>query len=184
MHFTASHWVRWIWLLYTAFFFIEPINRHNLRYWLIFAGCYAIFLALYFGINFTRTAWQRALITAMFLEGMLYVPFNGGALGMFVFAAAFLPFCVESISLVLLLFAGGCATIVLEAWLLRLPFWSWLRASSSRSWLASATWPSPREDVPIPNCGWPRRKWSSSPNWPNASASPATCTTFSDIPSR
>lgn len=126
MNFTAHHWVRWIWLLYTAFFFIEPINRHNLRYWLIFAACYAVFLALYFAINFSRSAWQRALIAAMFLEGLLYVPYNGGALGMFVFAAAFLPFCIDSYWLVLSLFAAGTATIALEAWLLHLSFWSWV----------------------------------------------------------
>jgi two-component system, NarL family, sensor histidine kinase DesK len=126
MYFTAHHWVRWIWLLYTAFFFIEPINRHQTRYWLIFAGCYVVFLALYFAINFTQSKLQLAFIAAMFVEGLLYVPYNGGALGMFVFAAAFLPFCVDSSVRVLAVFAGGCAAISLEAWLLHLSIWNWV----------------------------------------------------------
>ena len=126
MNFTAHHWVRWIWLLYTAFFFIEPINRHQTQYWLIFAGAYIVFLALYFAINFTQSRLQLMFITAMFVEGLIYVPSNGGALGMFVFAAAFLPFCLDSSARVLAAFAGGCVVIGAEAWLLHLSIWNWV----------------------------------------------------------
>ncbi|HEY5055951.1 MAG TPA: hypothetical protein VII58_07310, partial [Acidobacteriaceae bacterium] len=36
-----------IWLAYLIFFFIEPVVRNSLRYWLECIGIAAVFLALY-----------------------------------------------------------------------------------------------------------------------------------------
>ncbi len=119
-------WVRFVWLLYTAFFFIEPIKRNQLGYWIEFSLAFVIFLALYFGIDYVRRPLQLAMIGAMFLEGLLYVPRNPGAIGIFIYAAAFLPFYIEYGPLVLAIFGGAVTAIAIEAWLLHLTVWAWM----------------------------------------------------------
>ncbi|MGH8179592.1 MAG: hypothetical protein ACRETR_01290, partial [Steroidobacteraceae bacterium] len=39
--------VNLVWLIWSAFFFIEPLQRNTVRDWLTFAGVYACFLAIY-----------------------------------------------------------------------------------------------------------------------------------------
>ena len=39
----------YVWLAYSAFFFIDPFLRHELRYWLECVAIYAVFLAIYVG---------------------------------------------------------------------------------------------------------------------------------------
>jgi two-component system, NarL family, sensor histidine kinase DesK len=124
--FPGAGWVRYVWLLYSAFFFIEPIKRNQAGYWLEFVVAYVIFLGLYFYINVLRGNLQLILIGAMYVEGLLYVPQNGSAIGIFIYVAAFLPFCIESNPIVLALFGGGTLLIALEAWLLHFSPWAWM----------------------------------------------------------
>jgi two-component system sensor histidine kinase DesK len=55
-----------------------------------------VFLFLYFGLFFLVNPRALAHIAGMVLLGLLYQPINGGACTFFIFAAAMLPFCVES----------------------------------------------------------------------------------------
>src|SRR5271170_2946505 len=43
-----------IWIVYSVFFFIEPIARRNRAYWIEFAVFYTIFLAIYSGLILDR----------------------------------------------------------------------------------------------------------------------------------
>ena len=115
-----------IWIVYSIFFFIEPINRHSRRYWLEFACFYAVFLALYSGIVLARRRWQSYVcITLLAILGIAYYPQNNGAFGCSIFAAAFLPFVTESLVICLGGIALLSASLVAEGILLPRSPWSW-----------------------------------------------------------
>ncbi|MGB7190985.1 MAG: histidine kinase, partial [Acidobacteriaceae bacterium] len=121
----ADYW-DFIWIVYSIFFFIEPINRHSRRYWLEFACFYAIFLALYSGIVLARRRWQSYVcLVSLAVLGIAYYPQNNGAFGCSIFAAAFLPFVTESLVICLSGVALLAASIVIEGILLHASPWSW-----------------------------------------------------------
>ncbi len=83
----------YVWLAYSIFFFIEPIFRHKLVYWLECAGIYALFLVVY--TAYVRTCERRTrlwMVGAMFALGMSVIHFNPGSSCFLVFVAAMLPF--------------------------------------------------------------------------------------------
>ena len=115
-----------IWLIYSIFFFIAPIELHTRRVWIEFGIFYAIFLALYSGIVLAQRRWiSYASIAAMAVLGIIYLPANAGATGCFIFAGAFLPFVAES----LLVCCGGiialCVALIAEGIRLHLSPWAW-----------------------------------------------------------
>jgi two-component system sensor histidine kinase DesK len=55
-----------------------------------------VFLFLYFGLFVLVSPRALVHVAGMVLLGLLYQPINGGACTFFIFAAAMLPFCVES----------------------------------------------------------------------------------------
>jgi two-component system, NarL family, sensor histidine kinase DesK len=116
-----------IWLVYSIFFFIEPIARHDRRYWIEFAVYYTIFLAIYTGMVFAHKRWQNyALLAAMGLLGILYFPKNNAAAGIYVYVAAFIPFVTDSLAICLATFALVCGTIIAQGLLMHnISPWSW-----------------------------------------------------------
>jgi two-component system, NarL family, sensor histidine kinase DesK len=118
-------WAFYMPLAYFVFFFLQPIFDHaGRKEWLLTALGTVVFLALYFGVLWTeRKPWQLAGIGAMVLVGALYAPFNTGGCCFFIFAAALLPYVVQSESGVLSLIAVILAVVGLETWLLHLSGW-------------------------------------------------------------
>ncbi len=115
-----------IWLVYSVFFFIEPIQRNTLRAWLEFAVFYALFVLFYTGIIMARRRWQNyACLTLMAVLGAVYYPMNNGAVGCYIFAAAFLPFVTESLAICLSGIALLCVSCALEGILLHTTTWAW-----------------------------------------------------------
>jgi two-component system, NarL family, sensor histidine kinase DesK len=109
----------YIWLLYSVFFFIDPIMSHSRRLWIETIIIYAIFLAIYVSYMRARTTRQRhLLIGSFYLLGIVSFPINGGAPSFFVYATAFLPFVVVStavfVSVLILMVLG----LFVEAYLL------------------------------------------------------------------
>jgi two-component system, NarL family, sensor histidine kinase DesK len=116
-----------VWIAYSFFFFIEPIVRHNRAYWIGFAGFYAIFVAIYAGMVFTRKRWQHyALLAAWGVLGAIYFPKHNEALGTFIFVAAFIPFVTESLVVSVSTIALASSAIVAEGLLLHINPWSWV----------------------------------------------------------
>ena len=115
-----------IWLVYSLFFFVYPIERNTLQVWLGFAAAYGLFLACYLGVIYGRS--QRWKIGSLFAMGVLcvsYYPWNPGAAGMFIYVAALAPFVVESI-----LFGVGAVLVsalltVVEGVYLHGSPWTW-----------------------------------------------------------
>jgi two-component system, NarL family, sensor histidine kinase DesK len=90
-------WSPLFWVVYLGFFFIDPVMSHaSLRLWLLDTVGAALFLILYFGLFFVECPRGLLHICGMVLLGLLYQPINGGACTFFIFAAAMLPFCVET----------------------------------------------------------------------------------------
>jgi two-component system, NarL family, sensor histidine kinase DesK len=109
----------YIWLAYSAFFFIDPVLRHESRFWLQCVGIYVVFLAIYVGFMRAHTARQRHLLLAAFyLLGVASLPLNTGASSFFIYASSFLPFAVVSAPVVVGLIALQCFGFVAEGlWL-------------------------------------------------------------------
>ena len=127
----ARRWVRflppisrpapaaYIWLAYSIFYFIEPIYRHQARYWMECLGVYTIFLLLYVGMDVMESIrFRLGLVAGFAVLGIAALPLNPGASAFFIYAAAYLPFLVVSIPAVLVLTAVNCALLVGEALLL------------------------------------------------------------------
>lgn len=115
-----------IWLIYSIFFFIQPIEQHTRRGWINFGIFYSIFLALYSGIVLAQRRWlSYGCLLAMAVLGVIYLPANGGATGCFIFAGAFLPFVVESLQFCLGGIVALCIVLIIEGILLHLSPWAW-----------------------------------------------------------
>jgi two-component system sensor histidine kinase DesK len=90
-------WSPLLWVVYLGFFFIQPVMDHvSLKMWLLDGLGAVVFLLLYWGLFVLAHPRALAHIAGMVLLGLLYQPINGGGCTFFIFAAAMLPFCVES----------------------------------------------------------------------------------------
>ena len=94
-----SHWA-WVWLAYTGFFFIQPIMEPSLNVWLGTLAVLAVFLWIvvrYFRAMDRALPAQLWIPVATFGLGLISYPWNQGASTFFAYAAAFLPFMIESV---------------------------------------------------------------------------------------
>ena len=90
-------WSPLLWVLYLGFFFIDPVISHaSFRIWFLDLTGATVFLFFYFGLFALQNPKAVAHIVGMVLLGVLFMPINAGACTFFIFAAAMLPFCVDS----------------------------------------------------------------------------------------
>ncbi len=90
-------WSPLLWVVYLGFFFIDPVLSHaSAKLWLLDGLGAAVFLVIYFGLFWLQNPLGWAHIVGMELLGILFQPINSGACTFFIFAAAMLPFCVET----------------------------------------------------------------------------------------
>jgi two-component system, NarL family, sensor histidine kinase DesK len=105
----------WIWLGYTGFLFIPPLMEPSRYLWLGTLAVFATFLGIFHGYVRATDEGQPTrfwMIAATFLLGFVTFPWNQGASTFFVYAAAFLPFAIESVRRVLWLFLFECVVIL------------------------------------------------------------------------
>ncbi|HEX3437893.1 MAG TPA: sensor histidine kinase [Pseudacidobacterium sp.] len=115
-----------VWILYSLFFFIEPLERNNRHFWIRFLVFYAIFVVLYSGLLLARTKRQAYLfLTALGISGIAWMPFVNSGISSLIYVVAFAPFIVESIYVVFAVLGGICITAVLSGILLHLSPWTW-----------------------------------------------------------
>jgi two-component system sensor histidine kinase DesK len=89
-------WSPFIWFIYSAFFFVQPVIDHvGRRQWLLDILGFIVFCFLYFGLFWLEKPKAIVHIGGMVLLGMLFIPHNGGACAFFIYAAAFVPFSVN-----------------------------------------------------------------------------------------
>lgn len=118
-------WSPLLWVLYLGFFFIQPIAAHvSLRIWIFDLLGAAVFLVLYFGLFFLENPRALFHIGGMVLLGVLFLPFNDGSGTFFIFAAAMVPFCVESQARAWLALCAIGSVGAVEGLLLHIDYWS------------------------------------------------------------
>jgi two-component system sensor histidine kinase DesK len=109
----------YFWLAYCVFFFIEPVYRRSLHYWLEQLPLFFLFLVLYVTyVETRRPALRLGCVVAMYLLGVVTLLSNLGGSSFLIFVAALLPFCVESTPLILAVLALEVATLGVEIHLL------------------------------------------------------------------
>jgi two-component system sensor histidine kinase DesK len=88
-----------MWLAYTAFLFIRPLVEPSRALWFGTIACLVVFLAIFQAL-FNPAEQARPvrfwMIGATFVLGLAVFPWNGGASTFFIYAAAFLPFAMQS----------------------------------------------------------------------------------------
>jgi two-component system sensor histidine kinase DesK len=90
-------WSPLLWVIYLGFFFIDPILSHaSAKLWLLDGLGAVIFLFFYFGLFALECPRALLHIAGMMVLGVLFEPINQGACTFFIFAAAMIPFCVET----------------------------------------------------------------------------------------
>jgi len=115
-----------IWLVYSFFFVIDPIQRHSVRLWVLFGVAYAAFLAIYIALVFARSQRRQALLlVAMGILGVIYYPFNITSCGIFIYAAAFIPFITENNWITGATIASSAIVMAVEGWYAHFSPWSW-----------------------------------------------------------
>jgi two-component system, NarL family, sensor histidine kinase DesK len=90
-------WSPLLWIFYLGFFFVDPVLSHAsaVRWTVDIAGA-IVFVCLYFGLFALQNPSVFVHIGGMLLLGMLFMPINAGACTFFIYAAAMLPFCVDT----------------------------------------------------------------------------------------
>jgi two-component system, NarL family, sensor histidine kinase DesK len=115
-----------IWLIWSAFYFIEPLQHNTLHDWLVFAAAYTCFLVIYLLLITVRSGGAHAaLLLALGALGAAYMPINASACGMFTYVAAMVPFVTASLGLAGAVIAAAALVTAAEGQLLHLPVVAW-----------------------------------------------------------
>ncbi|MGH7108195.1 MAG: hypothetical protein ACREFT_16995, partial [Acetobacteraceae bacterium] len=119
--------VNLLWLVYSAFFITDLLQRGSRRDWLLFAAVYACFLAIYLLLMGQRSdRRRRALLLAMALLGCAYYPLNAAAGGgMLIYVAALIPFMTVSLAVAAAAIVATAVVSAAEGMLLHLSPWTW-----------------------------------------------------------
>jgi two-component system sensor histidine kinase DesK len=120
----GTGWAPFIWLAYLSFFFLQPIFDHvGWKEWSLTALASAVFLVLYFGLFWLKHPRSLLHIAGMVVLGLVFAPINSGASTFFVFAAAFVPFAVQTERAAVGLMAVIVALAGIETLVFHLPGW-------------------------------------------------------------
>ncbi|MFN2974233.1 sensor histidine kinase [Terriglobus aquaticus] len=120
----SARMMRYVSLLYTGFWVIQPIYEHSWDKWLSFGITYAAFLALYFAIPNTHGRFQRILLAQMFMLAFGYYPFNQSACGVFVYPIVILAFVTGSMRTYVSILTAQSIGILIEAYVFHLQWWT------------------------------------------------------------
>jgi two-component system sensor histidine kinase DesK len=108
-------WTPYVFLLYLAFLFIQPALEHaGWRQWTLTLLGVAVFLPVYFAGYRVTGRRGLAVVAAITLIGAVFLPFNVGGMGFFIYAAAFLGFmfeprnCFLLLALILAIYSAEC----------------------------------------------------------------------------
>jgi two-component system sensor histidine kinase DesK len=107
----------WMWLAYTGFIFIQPILEPSLYVWLGTLAALGFFFGIfyfYFRAMNERQPTRLWMAVATFVLGLIVYPWNQGGSTFFIYAAAFLPFMIESARRVVWLILIECLIVLAE----------------------------------------------------------------------
>jgi two-component system, NarL family, sensor histidine kinase DesK len=131
-HFPLTSWRRWfnydhtIWLVFLGFWCIEPYLAHASRgRWLGLILALVLFIPFYLFAHSGPNRFRWVGVVATFVVGLVYVPFNPSAWGVFIYVAVSIPEVSESTNTVISLLLLQSGAIALESWVLHLSTWVW-----------------------------------------------------------
>jgi two-component system, NarL family, sensor histidine kinase DesK len=117
-------WGPLLWVLYLGFFFVQPVVDHvSRKLWAFDALGAAIFLVLYWGIFLLERPRPLVHVGGMVLLGVLYLPYNTGGCTFFIFAAAMVPFLVDTQARAIAGLGAIAAVAAIEGFFLPMSNW-------------------------------------------------------------
>jgi two-component system, NarL family, sensor histidine kinase DesK len=121
--FLRGRWiVRWVALLYAAYFFAVPAYRHSFAAWMEFAVLYAAFVVLYLLVAELTGRRQIVAFVLFFLFVFLYYPLNQQAYVLFVYPFAVLCLFLSRLPTVFLVLGAMMIGVVAETRYLGRPY--------------------------------------------------------------
>jgi len=124
LHDRDHGWGPLLWVLYLGFFFVQPIaDKVGLKLWLLDGLGAAIFLVLYWGIFLLERPRVFVHVGGILLLGVVFFPYNFGACTFFIFAAAMVPFMVDTQMRAIAALAAVGAIAATEGFLLHVNGW-------------------------------------------------------------
>ena len=116
-----------LWLVYSGFFAFDLLQHGSRGDWLVFAGVYACFLAIYVLLLWVRSIRKRQwLLLAMAVLGMAYYPANNGAGGgILIFVGAVGVFATTSVAAATAMIIAAALVSAAEGMLLHVNPWAW-----------------------------------------------------------
>ena len=116
-----------IWLVYSGFFIVQPLQGGSRRDWLVLAAVYACFLPIYVSFIWSRSHRRRGLLLlALAILGAAYYPMNPSAGGtILIYVAAFVPFATTSFTVATATIIAATLASTAEGLLLHLNPWTW-----------------------------------------------------------
>lgn len=107
--------VRWVALLYSVYFLVEPAYRHSLAVWVEFAILYAAFLTLYFLVAELAGRARTVAFLLFFLIAFVYYWFSAEAYGTFAYPFAMLCLSIRRLRWLFVVLAAMMGGIVAES---------------------------------------------------------------------
>lgn len=125
-------WRRWfnydhtVWLVFVGFWFLSPyLDQTSRGKWLGLILVVVLFIPSYLFAHSGPRRLRWVGVLAMFVLGVVYVPFNPSAWGIFIYVAVSIPEVSESTNTVISLFLLQGGVIAIESWLLHISAWVW-----------------------------------------------------------
>ena len=117
----------YIWLVFLAFFYFQPIldPKATAREWLVTIVATVVFLFLYFAIFWSKPPWNYLIIAAMVAMGLTLGHANQGASVFIIYASMFLGWTFENARRSLIAVGGLVVVLTVDAVVFHapLPFW-------------------------------------------------------------
>src|SRR6202789_2530199 len=112
----SANWA-WIWFAYTGFLFIDPIFDPSVFRWAVTLAAFAVFnciYALYIRGVENHSPLRLWMIAATYLLGLIVFPINQGSSCFFIYAAALLPFSIDSLRRIFTVFLCEISAVFIE----------------------------------------------------------------------
>src|SRR5258708_715390 len=115
-------WAPYVWLVFLAFFYIQPIMEHpSWRTLLIANATVGIFLVLYFSIFWVRPPFNYLLLLCMAAMGLGLAKVNPGSCVFIIFTASFIPWVTGRTKAALIALSALVTAVALNAALFHPP---------------------------------------------------------------
>src|SRR5436305_2039160 len=120
-------WAPYAWLIFLAFFYIQPIVDHpNWRTLLITNATVLFFLVIYFSLFWVRHPFNYLLLVCMAAMGLGLANRNQGASVFIIFTASFIPWVAGRSKRAFIVLSALVTAIALDAALFHAPIGFWV----------------------------------------------------------